>query len=53
LTREGIRAVQKSRADSEATNRKFTEHLTAAEVDQFQSTIQKIPATANQAVADI
>jgi len=53
LTREGIRAVQKGRADSEATNRKFTECLTAAEVEQFQSTIQTMLANANQTATDI
>lgn len=53
LTREGTRTVRRGRADSEATNKKFTECLTAAEVDQFQSTIQTMLADASQAVADI
>ena len=53
LTREGVRTVRRGRADSEATNRKFTECLSAAELDQFQSTIQTMLADASQSVADI
>ncbi len=53
LTREGVRTVRRGRADSEATNKKFTECLSAAEVGQFQSTIQTMLADASQAVADI
>ena len=53
LTREGLQAVRKGRADSEATNKKFTDCLTAGELDELQSKIQKMLAYTNQTVADI
>jgi len=53
LTPEGIEAVRRGRADSKATNEKFTDGLTAADVDRLQSIIQKMLANANQAVPDI
>jgi DNA-binding MarR family transcriptional regulator len=53
LTREGVRTVRRGRADSEATNKKFTECLSAAEVNQLRSAIQAMLANANQSVTDI
>jgi DNA-binding MarR family transcriptional regulator len=53
LTREGVRTVRRGRVYSEETNRKFTECLSAAEVDRFRSTIQKMLANASPSVADI
>lgn len=53
LTREGVRTARRGRADSEATNKKFTECLTAAQVDQLRSAIETMLVHANQTVADI
>lgn len=53
LTRAGIRTARRGRADSDATNRKFTECLTALELDQLQSTIQAMLDNANQTVSEI
>ena len=53
LTREGVRTVRLGRADSEATNRKFTEGLSMAEVKHFNSIIKTMLANANQTIADL
>ena len=53
LTKKGIQVVRQGRADSQATNKKFTEGLTAAEIDHLQSTIRMMIANGGQAVADI
>lgn len=53
LTEEGIRVVRQGRADSQATNEKFTAGLTAAEVDHLQSTIRAMLANVEQTVSDI
>ena len=53
LTREGARTVRLGRADSEATNKKFTECLTASQVKHLQSAIQTMLVNANLTVADI
>mgnify|MGYP001816027032 CR=1 FL=1 len=53
LTREGVRTVRRGRADSQATNKKFTGCLNAAQVGQLRSAIQTMLVNANQTVADI
>jgi DNA-binding MarR family transcriptional regulator len=53
LTRKGVRTARQGRADSGATNKNFTECLTAAQVDQLRSAIQTMLANVNQAVTDI
>ena len=53
LTEEGVRVVRQGRADSQATNEKFTAGLTAAEVDHLQSTIRAMLANAEETVSDI
>ena len=53
LTPEGTDVVQQGRADSMATNDKFTRGLTGAETENLLSSIQTMLANANQAVADI
>jgi DNA-binding MarR family transcriptional regulator len=53
LTRAGIQTARRGRADSEATNKKFTERLSAAEVNRFRTTIQTMLTNASQAVPDI
>ena len=53
LTEEGTRVVRRGRADSQATNEKFTAGLTAAEIDHFQSTIRTMLANQEEPVADI
>ena len=53
LAPEGVQTVRRGRADSKATNEKFTDGLTAAEVDHLRSTIRRMLANANQPVADI
>jgi DNA-binding MarR family transcriptional regulator len=53
LTREGVRTVRRGRADSQATNKKFTGCLNAAQVGQLRSAIQTMLANVNQAVTDI
>jgi DNA-binding MarR family transcriptional regulator len=53
LTREGIRTVRRGRAESKATNKKFTACLTATEVDHLESAIQKLLTHANLMVADL
>jgi DNA-binding MarR family transcriptional regulator len=53
LTREGTRVVQHGRADSMATNKKFTQGLTEAEIEKLRSAIQTMLANANDAVPDI
>jgi hypothetical protein len=44
--------VQRGRADSEVTNKKFTEGLTAAQADELRSTIRTMLANAKQSIAD-
>lgn len=53
LTQAGIRTARRGRADSEATNKKFTKRLSATEVKQFKSTIQTMLTNASQAVPEI
>ena len=53
LTPKGVRTVRRGRADSEATNRKFTEGLTPAQADELRSTIRTMLANANQPITDI
>ena len=53
LTRAGIQTARRGRTHSEATNKKFTERLSAAEVDRLRSTIQTMLTNASQAVPEI
>jgi DNA-binding MarR family transcriptional regulator len=53
LTGAGVQAVKQGLSDSKATNRKFTEGLTAAEVEKLQSDIQTMLANANDAVPNL
>lgn len=53
LTVEGVTTVRKGRADSEATNRKFTECLTQVQVDQFRSAVQLMMASTDQALEEM
>ena len=53
LTEEGTRVVRRGRADSQATNEKFTAGLSAAEIDHLQSTIRAMLANEEEPVADI
>jgi MarR family transcriptional regulator for hemolysin len=53
LTPQGVRAVLRGRDDSKATNKKYTEGLTVEDVENLQSSIRKMLANEDQAVADI
>ncbi len=53
LTPQGVRSVRRGRADSKATNKKFTEGLTMEDVDHLQCAIRKMLANADQAITDI
>jgi DNA-binding MarR family transcriptional regulator len=53
ITQEGIRVARRGRADSKATNRKFTACLSATEIDHFHSAMQKILTNAKLTVADL
>jgi MarR family transcriptional regulator for hemolysin len=52
LTSEGRRIVSQGLASSKATNEKFTAGLTAAEIECFQTGIQKMLARSGITVAD-
>lgn len=53
LTREGIKAVRRGRADSEATNTKFTACLSEEEAENLRATLQTMLASAGQKIADV
>jgi DNA-binding MarR family transcriptional regulator len=53
LTPEGVRAAQRGRRGSDATNERFRSGLSQTEIDQFRSTIRKMLANANEAPADL
>lgn len=52
-TTDGIRVVRRGRADSKATNSKFTAGLSAADVDRLLSVIYTMLANADAAATDI
>lgn len=53
LTTDGIRVVRRGRADSKATNKKFTAGLSAADVDRLLSAIHAMLASADAAATDL
>lgn len=53
LNPEGVRVVNQGREDSRATNEKFTDGLSASEVDALKSLIRAMLANGKQMVTDI